>query len=83
VLPFDRATLSVALGRGNVVSAALVDAGAAVRVRAALARWDTYLGLDSGLASGPADGPGMTEMEDKASSAVADGADERHETRLI
>ncbi|WP_416907802.1 MAG: DUF448 domain-containing protein [Polymorphobacter sp.] len=79
VLPFDRGTLSVALGRGNVVSAAIVDAGAAARVRAALARWVAYQGLDARSA----DGPGMTGMEDEAPTAVAGGVDERHETRLI
>ncbi len=70
VLPFDRATLSVALGRGNVVGAALVDAGAASRVMAALARLTAYEGSEAL--------PGMTEFEDEVSSAVADGADERH-----
>lgn len=79
ILPFDRATLSVALGRGNVVSAALVDAGAAARISAALARWAAYNGLDALSANGP----GMTEMEDEASSAVAVDVDERHETRPI
>lgn len=69
-LPFDRTTLSVALGRGNVVSAALVDAGAAARVSAALARLMAF--------EGPEALPVMTELEDEASSAVADGADERH-----
>lgn len=69
-LPFDRATLSVALGRGNVVSAALVDAGAAVRVSAALDRFMAY--------QGPGALPGMTVFEDEASSAVAEDADERH-----
>ncbi len=69
-LPFDRATLSVALGRGNVVSAALVDAGAAARVSTALARLMAF--------EGPEALPGMTEFEDDVPSAVAEGADERH-----
>lgn len=79
ILPFDRATLSVALGRGNVVSAALVDAGAAARVSVALARWAAFHGLEAPSASES----GMTEIEDKASSAVAVDNDQRHETRLI
>ncbi len=70
ILPMDRATLSVALGRGNVVSAALVDAGAATRISAALDRLMAYQGSKAL--------PGMTEFEDEAPSAVVDGADERH-----
>ncbi|MCJ7420705.1 DUF448 domain-containing protein [Sphingomicrobium astaxanthinifaciens] len=44
VLPFDRTTLSTALGRGNAVHIALVDAGAARRVSHALARYQAFLG---------------------------------------
>ncbi|MFZ9396528.1 MAG: DUF448 domain-containing protein [Erythrobacter sp.] len=44
VLPLDRAALSVALGRDNVVHLALVDCAAAGRVQGALARLLHYLG---------------------------------------
>src|SRR3546814_19392629 len=45
-LPAGRAELSLALGRENVVHAALVDKAAAARVAALLARWRTYSGLN-------------------------------------
>ena len=58
VLPFDRTTLAGALGRGNAVHLALVDGGAAKRVRVALARWQAFnatdAGLDGGLSAAPA-----------------------------
>lgn len=44
-LPVDRMELSLALGRENVVCAALVDRAAADRVASALSRWRAYLGL--------------------------------------
>lgn len=44
VLPLDRAALSVALGRDNVVHLALTDSAAAGRVERALARLLHYLG---------------------------------------
>jgi predicted RNA-binding protein YlxR (DUF448 family) len=44
VLPADRARLSVALGRENVVHAAVCDGGAATRVIAAVARWRAFNG---------------------------------------
>ena len=44
VLPLDRAALSVALGRDNVVHLALTDSAAARRVEGALARLLHYLG---------------------------------------
>ncbi|MCM8556293.1 DUF448 domain-containing protein [Sphingomicrobium sediminis] len=49
VLPFDRTTLSVALGRSNAVHIALTDAGAAKRVDAALLRLKTFLDGDAGV----------------------------------
>ena len=49
VLPFDRTTLGMAIGRGNAVHLALIDAGAASRVRAALSRWQAFNGTDAGL----------------------------------
>lgn len=45
-LPVGRAELSLALGRENVVHAALVDKAAADRVAAVLQRWRAYSGLD-------------------------------------
>jgi predicted RNA-binding protein YlxR (DUF448 family) len=46
VLPVPRTTLSLALGRENVVHAGLTDAQAAKRVSAALARWLHFIGPD-------------------------------------
>jgi predicted RNA-binding protein YlxR (DUF448 family) len=43
-LPVDREALSMALGRNNVVHVAVTDAGAAERIAALLARWQSYLG---------------------------------------
>ncbi len=66
VLPLDRGTLSVALGRENVVHIALTDSAAAQRVRDALDRWLGFIGPDceprpSGpSAKGP---PAMDEHE--------------------
>lgn len=45
-LPCGRLELSLALGRENVVHAALVDKAAADRVSAVLQRWRAYSGLD-------------------------------------
>lgn len=44
-LPLDRAALSVALGRDNVVHLALLDAGAARRIGAIVERVTQYLGV--------------------------------------
>lgn len=49
-LPLDRATLSVALGRDNVVHLALTDPAAASRVAVPLARLMRFLGPDPTLA---------------------------------
>lgn len=46
VLPLDRAALSVALGRDNVVHLALSSSAAAGRVQGALARLLHYMGVD-------------------------------------
>ncbi|MDE2405922.1 MAG: DUF448 domain-containing protein [Sphingomonadales bacterium] len=58
ILPLDRAALSVALGRDNVVHLALTDKGAAERLAAPLARLLHYLGA--------ADEPGNDETETAA-----------------
>ncbi|MFC3098875.1 DUF448 domain-containing protein [Alteraurantiacibacter palmitatis] len=47
-LPLDRDTLSVALGRDNVVHLALVDHAAAQRVAIPLGRFATFIGAYSG-----------------------------------
>jgi len=44
VLPVDRNALSMAMGRENVVHLAVTDERAAARLRAALDRWQSYLG---------------------------------------
>lgn len=44
VLPVDRGALSMAMGRDNVVHVAVTDSRAAVRLRAALGRLESYLG---------------------------------------
>ena len=61
-LPLDRDTLSVALGRDNVVHLALADAGSARRVLAPLRRLQGYLGAGS---------PAATDED--ACGGVADG----------
>lgn len=59
VLPLDRAILSVALGRENVVHVALTDSVAAARVTHALDRWLSFIGPDCEPRPGgpPASGP--------------------------
>ena len=62
IFPEGRTILSMALGRENVVHAALTDPAAASRVRHALARWRAFTGPDRGLEGGePASGPGSAE----------------------
>ena len=50
--PLPRTILSMALGRENVVHAALTDPAAASRVRHALARWRAFTGPDRGPGGG-------------------------------
>jgi predicted RNA-binding protein YlxR (DUF448 family) len=57
VIPAQRPTLSLALGRQNVVHIALIDRGAAARVGKALARWRAFIGPDSGLSAASAGTP--------------------------
>jgi predicted RNA-binding protein YlxR (DUF448 family) len=52
IFPEGRTILSLALGRENVVHAALTDPAAASRVRHALARWRAFTGPDRGLEGG-------------------------------
>lgn len=64
-LPLDRAALSVALGRDNVVHMALTDTAAAERVSAALRRLLLYLADDT------VDGTEATGSEENARGAAA------------
>ena len=52
IFPEARTILSLALGRENVVHAALTDPAAASRVLHALARWRAFTGPDRGLEGG-------------------------------
>ncbi len=62
IFPEPRTILSLALGRENVVHAALTDPAAASRVRHALARWRAFTGPDRGPEGGePALGDGSAE----------------------
>jgi hypothetical protein len=71
VLPVGREQLSMALGRENVVHAAIGDSGSAARVIETLERWATFNGSS---VSGATD-----EDENEAvDAAVADVAGERH-----
>jgi hypothetical protein len=74
VLPVPRAQLSLALGRENVVHAAIADSASAARVIAALNRWRAF----SGLATTPGDGLNDGLYNAEAKPAVADIAGERH-----
>lgn len=56
ILPLDRAALSVALGRDNVVHLALGDPKAAARVDAALRRLNHFLGAGTGPAEANSEG---------------------------
>jgi predicted RNA-binding protein YlxR (DUF448 family) len=57
VLPVERAILSMALGRQNVVHIAIIDRPAAARVRHALSRWCAFIGSDAGLKTATAASP--------------------------
>ena len=63
VFPLGRAILSLALGRENVVHAAIVDRAGAARVRHAIDRWRAFIGRDAGLEAGP--------PEDRAANGLA------------
>jgi predicted RNA-binding protein YlxR (DUF448 family) len=66
-LPLDRAALSVALGRDNVVHLALTDEAAAARLAAPLQRLLRYLGLPGTTG---ADATGIDEGRQPADSAA-------------
>ena len=64
IFPEPRTILSLAVGRENVVHAALTDPAAASRVRHALARWRAFTGPSSGPEGGePASGPRSAEED--------------------
>jgi len=62
VFPLERAILSLALGRENVVHVAIVDRAAAARVAHAIDRWRAFIGRDAGLGAAPADVSGAREV---------------------
>lgn len=66
VLPLSRTTLSLALGRENVVHIALTDRAAAGRVREALDRWLHFIGPE----------PGPVPCETPSQGASASGIDD-------
>jgi hypothetical protein len=64
IFPEGRTILSMALGRENVVHAALTDPAAASRVSHALKRWRAFTGPDRGPGGGePALGTGSAEED--------------------
>jgi uncharacterized protein len=63
VLPSTRAILSLALGRENVVHAAIIDRAAAARVEHALGRWRAFIGREDGLSAGTAETPGASAVD--------------------
>jgi predicted RNA-binding protein YlxR (DUF448 family) len=70
ILPVDRDRLSMALGRENVVHAAITDAASAMRTLAALGRWAAWNGVKASDKDDDHD-----EMD---APAIADAAAERH-----
>jgi len=62
IFPEGRTILSIALGRENVVHAALIEPAAAARVLHALARWRDFIAPEAGLEGGvPASRTGSAE----------------------
>jgi predicted RNA-binding protein YlxR (DUF448 family) len=64
VLPVERAILSLALGRENVVHAAIIDRAAAARVSHALDRWRAFIGRDAELKAVAADASAVIMTKD-------------------
>lgn len=75
ILPLDRAALSVALGRDNVVHLALTNAAAAARVTGLLARLTHFLGC---IATGDTE-PDDTSAADPVGADVDDEIDTKGE----
>jgi hypothetical protein len=63
VFPAERAILSLALGRQNVVHVALIDRAAALRVRRAVDRWRAFIGRDAGLEAASVELPPVSAVE--------------------
>jgi predicted RNA-binding protein YlxR (DUF448 family) len=63
VFPEGRTILSLALGRENVVHAAIIDRAAAARVTHALARWRAFIGREDGLSAATAEMPGASAAD--------------------
>jgi len=63
VFPERRAILSLALGRENVVHAAIIDRAAAARVTYAVARWRAFIGREDGLSAATAEMPGASATD--------------------
>jgi predicted RNA-binding protein YlxR (DUF448 family) len=63
VLPVARAILSLALGRENVVHAAIMDRAAAARVTSAIGRWRAFIGRDAGVEAAEADASAVQDDE--------------------
>ena len=74
VLPVDRGTLSMALGRENAVHLAIVDARAADRVLAHLSRWQFFTGWSRDAANRVSNTASRTSGtgDTSAASAVSD-----------
>ncbi len=84
-LPVGRRPLSVALGRENVVHAAIGNAGSAARVAEAMGKWTAWLGPqtdpdadETGDGAAAMAGATSDEMKTAAQTAVAAGRHERH-----
>jgi predicted RNA-binding protein YlxR (DUF448 family) len=67
VIPAERAILSLALGRQNVVHIAIIDRAAAARVEHALGRWRAFIGSEAGLKAAAAG------MPDASAGNVSEG----------
>ncbi|MFN4134462.1 MAG: DUF448 domain-containing protein [Novosphingobium sp.] len=65
ILPLDRAALSVALGRDNVVHFALTDPAAAERLKALLQRLMHFLGNGTEAATPPSGGAANDDIDTK------------------
>jgi predicted RNA-binding protein YlxR (DUF448 family) len=64
VLPAERTILSLALGRENVVHAAIIDRAAAARVSHALDRWRAFIGREAGVEAVAADASAVNMTKD-------------------
>jgi predicted RNA-binding protein YlxR (DUF448 family) len=64
VIPLPRTILSMALGRENVVHAAIIDRAAAARVSHALGRWRAFIGRDAGVEAVAADASAVDMTKD-------------------